>query len=134
MKQQVSNRRTCRNRIAICLPAPEVEPRAGTRAPAEVSGLTVRHGTPTVYDLAAGTEVITSRPPARAGGRPSVTIGLWPDGDVLENAVLGKLFQVPLAGGSLRRYSRNRGMQDVFSAGEGSTLVWLDGTDGAPAW
>ncbi|MEV0612231.1 M4 family metallopeptidase [Nonomuraea sp. NPDC050404] len=60
----------------------------------------------------------------------TITLGVWPDGDVLENATLPKVFQLPVAGGPLRRYSCNQGSQHYFSPGEGSRLVWLDGTDG----
>ncbi|MEV0822337.1 M4 family metallopeptidase [Nonomuraea rubra] len=59
-----------------------------------------------------------------------IAIGAWPDGDTLENATLPKILQVPLTGGSLRRHSCNRGLQDYFAVGEGGTIVWLDGTAG----
>ncbi|UBU17731.1 M4 family metallopeptidase [Nonomuraea gerenzanensis] len=59
-----------------------------------------------------------------------VAIGAWPEGDTLENATLPKIYQAPLTGGPLQRYSCNRGLQDYFSVGEGGTIAWLDGTAG----
>ncbi|MEV4568781.1 M4 family metallopeptidase [Nonomuraea sp. NPDC049419] len=60
------------------------------------------------------------------------TIGVWPDGSGtgISNAILPKIHQVPLGGGTPQRYSCNRGFQDYFASGEGRTVVWLDGTDG----
>ncbi|NJP92287.1 M4 family metallopeptidase [Nonomuraea sp. FMUSA5-5] len=59
-----------------------------------------------------------------------VSIGVWPDGDRLENATLPKIFQLPAGGGQMWRQSCNKGTQDYFAAGEGSRLAWLDGTSG----
>jgi hypothetical protein len=61
-------------------------------------------------------------------GDSAVTIGLIPDFTVANNADLPKLFQVPLNGGTLQRYSCNRGEQFLFAAGDGERVVWLDGT------
>ena len=58
------------------------------------------------------------------------TIGVWPDGTEVTNDILVKIHQVPLGGGTLQRFSCNRGMQDLFASGDGRTVVWLDGTDG----
>ncbi|MEV5890294.1 M4 family metallopeptidase [Nonomuraea fuscirosea] len=60
----------------------------------------------------------------------TISMGVWPDGDTLDNATLPKVFQVPLTGGTPRRVSCNAGAQDFFSAGTGARLAWLDGTDG----
>jgi bacillolysin len=61
-------------------------------------------------------------------GDSAVTVGLVPDFTVEGNADLPKLFQVPLNGGTLQRYSCNRGEQSLFAAGDGARVVWLDGT------
>ncbi|MEV5323480.1 M4 family metallopeptidase [Nonomuraea sp. NPDC052634] len=58
------------------------------------------------------------------------TIGVWPDGTELSNDILLKIHQVPLSGGTLQRFSCNRGLQEAFASGDGRTVVWLDGTDG----
>ncbi|WP_084772315.1 M4 family metallopeptidase [Nonomuraea candida] len=60
----------------------------------------------------------------------TLSMTVWPDGDVLENATLAKAYQLPLAGGPLLRTTCNRGMQDNLSPGERGRLVWLDGTGG----
>ncbi|SEH03402.1 bacillolysin [Nonomuraea solani] len=61
----------------------------------------------------------------------AATVSLWPPGQEIDNATLPKLHQVPVAGGSLQRYSCNRGDQGFFSADTAaSTVAWLDGTAG----
>lgn len=61
-------------------------------------------------------------------GDSEVTVGLFTDFSVESNAGLPKLFQVPIEGGTLQRYSCNRGDQYLFAAGDGARVVWLDGT------
>ncbi|MEV0383526.1 M4 family metallopeptidase [Nonomuraea sp. NPDC050643] len=58
----------------------------------------------------------------------NATIGLWPPGTGLSNAILPKLFQLPVTGGAPQRYSCNRGDQSFFASGTAGTVVWLDGT------
>ncbi|MGW4797004.1 hypothetical protein ACWEPC_31745 [Nonomuraea sp. NPDC004297] len=133
-------------------PPPEVEVRAGTRAPAEVRGLSEPAGPATpsrrpgrTWPIPATTSIPPTSPrcgpsptagtrrsgsPSATATYPSVTIGRWPDGGTPANSTLAKVFQVPVTGGPLRRYSCNGGMQDYFAPGEAGTLVWLDGTTG----
>jgi bacillolysin len=61
-------------------------------------------------------------------GDSAVTVGLLTSFSIGSNATLPKLFQVPLKGGTLQRYSCNRGDQFLFAAGDGERVVWLDGT------
>ncbi|MFI6922617.1 M4 family metallopeptidase [Nonomuraea spiralis] len=59
-----------------------------------------------------------------------VTVGVQPEGTTLENVNLPKIYQVPVTGGALERYSCNRGEQSLFAAGTGGRVLWLDGTAG----
>ncbi|MER6506082.1 M4 family metallopeptidase [Nonomuraea sp. NPDC001636] len=59
-----------------------------------------------------------------------VTVGVQPDGTTLENANLTKIYQVPVTGGALERYSCNRGEQALFAAGAAGRVLWQDGTAG----
>ncbi|MEU6717200.1 M4 family metallopeptidase [Nonomuraea sp. NPDC046802] len=56
------------------------------------------------------------------------TVSHLPGGSTIANAFLPKILQVPVAGGTPVRYSCNRGEQSLFASGEGSRLLWLDGT------
>ncbi|MFD9948412.1 M4 family metallopeptidase [Nonomuraea sp. NPDC059023] len=60
-----------------------------------------------------------------------VTVGVNPHGDgTLTNANLPKLFQLPVAGGPLTRFSCNRGDQFANVSGDGTLTAWIDGSAG----
>ncbi|MDA0635670.1 M4 family metallopeptidase [Nonomuraea sp. MCN248] len=62
-------------------------------------------------------------------GDTAVTLDVLP-GPTLQNRDLPKLFQLPLAGGALERFSCNRGEQFLPAAGDGRRVIWFDGTAG----
>ncbi|MGN9780869.1 M4 family metallopeptidase [Nonomuraea sp. ZG12] len=126
---------------------PEVPSTGDTPSASAVPVLTSRHlvwlvdtdgdGTYGVMRAAAdGTSATALVPDGPELGFPTwldasdsaVTVGLFTSFGVEDNAGLPKLFQVPLNGGTLQRYSCNRGDQYLFAAGDGARAVWLDGT------
>ncbi|TDC92550.1 M4 family peptidase [Nonomuraea deserti] len=58
------------------------------------------------------------------------TVAHYPGAFDLVNENLPKLLQIPVEGGEPVRYSCNRGEQSVFASGEGTRVLWLDGTAG----
>lgn len=59
----------------------------------------------------------------------TVTVNVKP-GLTPRNRDLPKLFQIPMTGGKLERFSCNRGNQYLPAAGDGRRVIWYDGTAG----